>query len=162
MRGTRFFRLTFCVNNLLRFLKLFGHRSTTSLFSFICRITGQQLFDTVQRRKLAAAPGLDGWRTCELQALPVACFEPVETFFAPCRTPSLVLNSINPRHSTVSYLPSSPSCCSLLGPPSILSISSSKSIKGYTVTSLIVGGLDQSPPLPRMVLRRDAVFLCLR
>ena len=44
-------------------------------------VTGQQLYDTIQRRKIAAAPGFDGWRTCELQALPVACFEPIARFF---------------------------------------------------------------------------------
>ena len=44
-------------------------------------VTSRQLFETIQRRKIAAAPGFDGWRTCELQALPVACFEPIAMFF---------------------------------------------------------------------------------
>ena len=35
----------------------------------------------VQRRKTNAAPGLDGWRTVELQALPIRCFEILAMFF---------------------------------------------------------------------------------
>lgn len=44
-------------------------------------IEGKQLFDTIHRRKLLAAPGMDGWRTIELQALPAPCFEPIAAFF---------------------------------------------------------------------------------
>ena len=44
-------------------------------------IQGRQLFDTIHRRKSHAAPGLDGWRTIELQALPAPCFEPIAKFF---------------------------------------------------------------------------------
>ena len=44
-------------------------------------IQGKQLFETIHRRKSHAAPGLDGWRTLELQALPAPCFEPVAKFF---------------------------------------------------------------------------------
>ena len=44
-------------------------------------ITGQQLFETIHRRKSHAAPGLDGWRTIELQALPAPCFQPIAEFF---------------------------------------------------------------------------------
>ena len=39
------------------------------------------LFYTVQKRKAVAAPGLDGWRTHELQCLPVAFFVPVAQYF---------------------------------------------------------------------------------
>ena len=39
------------------------------------------LFHTVQKRKAVAAPGLDGWRTHELQCLPVAFFVPVAQYF---------------------------------------------------------------------------------
>ena len=44
-------------------------------------IQGKQLFETIHRRKSHAAPGLDGWRTIELQALPAPCFEPITAFF---------------------------------------------------------------------------------
>ena len=44
-------------------------------------IQGKQLFETVHRRKSHAAPGLDGWRTLELQALPAPCFDPIARFF---------------------------------------------------------------------------------
>ena len=44
-------------------------------------ITGDALFLTVQKRKINAAPGLDGWRTCELQALPKFCFNVLAEFF---------------------------------------------------------------------------------
>ena len=44
-------------------------------------LTAAELFATVQQRRTTAAPGLDGWRTEELQRLPVACFEPVVAYF---------------------------------------------------------------------------------
>ena len=44
-------------------------------------IDADVLFRTVHKRKTAAAPGLDGWRTCELQALPSHCFAPIARFF---------------------------------------------------------------------------------
>ena len=44
-------------------------------------IDAHALFRVVQRRKTGAAPGLDGWRTHELQALPISAFEPVAKFF---------------------------------------------------------------------------------
>lgn len=44
-------------------------------------IDAHALFQVVQRRKKQAAPGLDGWRTCELQALPCSAFQPVAEFF---------------------------------------------------------------------------------
>lgn len=44
-------------------------------------ITGDALFQTIQKRKSIAAPGLDGWRTCELQALPRFCFNVLADFF---------------------------------------------------------------------------------
>ena len=39
------------------------------------------LYTVVQNRKTFAAPGLDGWRTTELQALPKVCFIPIANFF---------------------------------------------------------------------------------
>ena len=45
------------------------------------QIDAEALYKTVQRRKTEAAPGLDGWRTCELQALPPQCFIPIARFF---------------------------------------------------------------------------------
>ena len=39
------------------------------------------LFDVIQKRKPCAAPGLDGWRTTELQRLPKECFIPFAEFF---------------------------------------------------------------------------------
>lgn len=44
-------------------------------------VTPIQLFRTIQKRKPKAAPGLDGWRTQELQKLPLACFVPIARFF---------------------------------------------------------------------------------
>ena len=41
----------------------------------------EDLYDVIQNRKVFAAPGLDGWRTNELQALPVSCFAPIAKFF---------------------------------------------------------------------------------
>ena len=38
------------------------------------------LFDTVHRRHPVAAPGLDGWRTSDVQALPVQAFVPIAEF----------------------------------------------------------------------------------
>ena len=38
------------------------------------------LYDAIHRRNPLAAPGLDGWRTTDLQALPVVAFEPVADF----------------------------------------------------------------------------------
>ena len=39
------------------------------------------LFQVIQKRKKNAAPGLDGWRTQELQALPAYALRPVAKFF---------------------------------------------------------------------------------
>ena len=44
-------------------------------------LSADALFSVVQNRKAFAAPGLDGWRTTELQALPKACFVPIAAFF---------------------------------------------------------------------------------
>ena len=44
-------------------------------------ITGDMLFQVVQKRKTQAAPGLDGWGTNELQALPKCCFDVLADFF---------------------------------------------------------------------------------
>ena len=44
-------------------------------------IDAQSLYKVIQRRKTNAAPGLDGWRTCELQSLPPQAFLPVAQFF---------------------------------------------------------------------------------
>ena len=44
-------------------------------------ISGHELYQVVQKRKPNAAPGLDGWRTVELQALPKRCFEILAMFF---------------------------------------------------------------------------------
>ena len=44
-------------------------------------IDERALYQVVQKRKKNAAPGLDGWRTQELQSLPVYAFRPVARFF---------------------------------------------------------------------------------
>ena len=44
-------------------------------------ITGQHLHAVVARRNPDASPGLDGWRTRELQSLPSACFAPFALMF---------------------------------------------------------------------------------
>ena len=44
-------------------------------------ISGDDLFQVVRKRKTNAAPGLDGWRTVELQAIPKRCFEILAMFF---------------------------------------------------------------------------------
>ena len=44
----------------------------------ICAI---DLFDTIHRRNPLAAPGLDGWRTTDIQALPVSALVPIANFF---------------------------------------------------------------------------------
>ena len=44
-------------------------------------VTAKDLFDTVQRRNPLAAPGLDGWRTSDVQAIPIAAYEPIAAFF---------------------------------------------------------------------------------
>ena len=44
-------------------------------------LTADDLYRVVQNRKNYAAPGLDGWRTCELQVLPKTCFDPIARFF---------------------------------------------------------------------------------
>lgn len=45
-------------------------------------IDGITLYHTIQRRPHLAAPGLDGWRTLELQCLSPAELEPVAMFFS--------------------------------------------------------------------------------
>ena len=45
------------------------------------QITAFDLQQVVLKRNPLSAPGLDGWRTQELQALPVSCFEPFAMFF---------------------------------------------------------------------------------
>lgn len=47
-------------------------------------ISGPALFQSVHRRKANAAPGLDGWRTVELQSLPKVCFDILAEFFQLC------------------------------------------------------------------------------
>ena len=44
-------------------------------------ITARQLWEQALRRKPEAAAGLDGWRTREVQALPLAAFQPVADLF---------------------------------------------------------------------------------
>ena len=44
-------------------------------------IQAEQLFDIIQARKKTAAPGLDGWRTSDLQALPKSAFVQIAKFF---------------------------------------------------------------------------------
>ena len=44
-------------------------------------ITARDLYDQIHRRKPEAAPGLDGWRTIELQRLPWFAFVPVAILF---------------------------------------------------------------------------------
>ena len=53
-------------------------------FSHVCtvpEISAAALHETVKQRRADAAPGLDGWRTVEMQALPVKCFEPFALLF---------------------------------------------------------------------------------
>ena len=45
------------------------------------QLTAEALFATIQKRKAVAAPGLDGWRTSDLQKLPIAAFTPVAEYF---------------------------------------------------------------------------------
>ena len=45
------------------------------------RLQAEDLFCTIQKRKVLAAPGLDGWRTSDLQRLPIAAFIPVAEYF---------------------------------------------------------------------------------
>ena len=49
-------------------------------------IEAEHLFQTVQMRNPDAAPGLDGWRTRELQLLPVVCFSPFAEIFRQLET----------------------------------------------------------------------------
>ena len=50
---------------------------------FECQpIDAQCLWHIVQSRNPQAAPGLDGWRTGELQLMPAECFRPFATVFA--------------------------------------------------------------------------------
>ena len=44
-------------------------------------ITARQLWEQALRRKPEAAAGLDGWRTREVQALPIVAFQPVADLF---------------------------------------------------------------------------------
>ena len=53
-------------------------------FSHSCSVpdvTAVALRDIIKRRRPDAAPGLDGWRTIEMQSLPVKCFEPFAMLF---------------------------------------------------------------------------------
>ena len=43
-------------------------------------LTACDLFDTVHRRNPLAAPGLGGWRTSDIQSLPLGAFEPTAAF----------------------------------------------------------------------------------
>ena len=44
-------------------------------------LTGADIEETILRRNPLAAPGLDGWRTCDLQMLPRACCNVIADFF---------------------------------------------------------------------------------
>ena len=44
-------------------------------------LTGDDIYTTIQKRKVHAAPGLDGWRTSDLQALPRVCCDVIATWF---------------------------------------------------------------------------------
>lgn len=44
-------------------------------------LTGADIAITIKQRKPIAAPGLDGWRTCDLQRLPRACCDAIASFF---------------------------------------------------------------------------------
>ena len=44
-------------------------------------LTGADIFATLKARNAHAAPGLDGWRTTELQAFPLEVCELVAAFF---------------------------------------------------------------------------------
>ena len=49
-------------------------------------LTGRDLKNQVILRKATAAPGLDGWRTQEAQALPEKCFDVIASFFTQIET----------------------------------------------------------------------------
>lgn len=44
-------------------------------------LSGDDIFETIQQRKVHAAPGLDGWRTSDLQAPPKACCDVIAAWF---------------------------------------------------------------------------------
>ena len=44
-------------------------------------LSGEDLYQVVKHRKKHAAPGLDGWRTGEMQLLPQGCFDWFAAFF---------------------------------------------------------------------------------
>ena len=44
-------------------------------------LTGNDLYITIQARNPLAAPGLDGWRTTDLQSLPSVCCDALASFF---------------------------------------------------------------------------------
>ena len=45
-------------------------------------LTGDELLQTIQQRNPLAAPGLDGWRTTDLQSLPLSCCNQIASFFS--------------------------------------------------------------------------------
>ena len=54
-------------------------------------VSGSDLYATIQQRKSCAAPGLDGWRTPELQSLTPCELQPVANFFELLETSALPL-----------------------------------------------------------------------
>ena len=44
-------------------------------------LTGEEIALTIKRRNPMAAPGLDGWRTTDLQHLPLPCCRAIASFF---------------------------------------------------------------------------------
>lgn len=48
-------------------------------------LTGAEIALTIKQRNPMAAPGMDGWRTCDLQHLPVSCCEAIAIFPVPWR-----------------------------------------------------------------------------
>ena len=45
-------------------------------------LTGLDIYQTIQNRRADAAPGMDGWRTSDLQSLPVKCCSIIADFFS--------------------------------------------------------------------------------
>ena len=58
------------------------HTQNTRTVADIPDVTGKDLKKQALRRKIDAAPGLDGWRTVEIRTLPNAVFDVVALFFS--------------------------------------------------------------------------------
>ena len=62
------------------------HIQENRVVADIPAVTGEALRKQALRRKIDAAPGLDGWRTVEVKMLPVAVFDVVASYFAKVET----------------------------------------------------------------------------